>query len=387
MTEYKTHSEFCRRLNDTFGGGVLCLEIVNRGDKKVLVGCTECGHEWLAFRWNILKKQSPAGCRLCANERKSRNSRLSLEEAVEKLKEKHPKLILLSYNKKKNQPARVSLECADCGKRFARHWSHLMTSDRCPGCPICSAEARREGFVARDETIEKIQEVVESLDLQIVEIERRNGKLYIDVKCLVCGCLSNKAYSNLMRRHGCKACAAAKASERMMKSHEQYVKDVSARHGNAVEVLSPYKGDNKKVKLRCKDGHTWRAHAGSILQGRYCPHCNTPKKYSFVAIRWLESIAEKEGIKIEHAENGGERRFPDLNITVDGFCEETNTVYEFYGDTWHGNPKKFSAEDRPHPFDTNLTAAAIWKRDAAREQALRDAGYRVITIWESDWNE
>lgn len=23
---------------------------------------------------------------------------------------------------------------------------------------------------------------------------------------------------------------------------------------------------------------------------------------------------------------------------VDGFCEQTNTVYEYHGDYWHGNP-------------------------------------------------
>lgn len=385
MTDHTTHTEFCEKLNQKFGGGVVCLEIVNRKSPKALVGCTKCGHQWTTFRWNILSKKRRAGCRICANERKSKDSRLSLEQAAKKLKTKHPRLKLLAYNKTKGEPARGSLVCLDCGNEFSRYWSHLMCKTS-PGCSICSAKKRAESSVAKPDTIDKINTSAKEIGLTVLRIERPDRLLYVDVKCLECGEESRKVYSNLVRGHGCRFCAASKASVRMTKSHEQYVKDVFSKHGNTVEVISKYRGDNKKVNLKCAEGHVWKAHAGSILQGRYCPHCNTPKKYSFVAIRWLESISEKEGIKIEHAENGGERRFPDLNITVDGFCEETNTVYEFYGDTWHGNPAKYSAEDRPHPYDTEATAADLWERDAAREQALRDAGYRVITIWESDWN-
>lgn len=51
--------------------------------------------------------------------------------------------------------------------------------------------------------------------------------------------------------------------------------------------------------------------------------------YSVDAIRWLDFIATKEDIFIEHALNGyGERKFD--GISVDGFCEETNTVYQYH---------------------------------------------------------
>ena len=52
------------------------------------------------------------------------------------------------------------------------------------------------------------------------------------------------------------------------------------------------------------------------------------------AVKWLSYISEKEGICIQHVRNGGEKRFG--NYSLDGYCEETHTAYEFQGCFWHG---------------------------------------------------
>ena len=57
-------------------------------------------------------------------------------------------------------------------------------------------------------------------------------------------------------------------------------------------------------------------------------------KQSNVAVKWLSYISEKEDLCIQHARNGGEKRFGDYSL--DGYCEETQTVYEFQGCFWHG---------------------------------------------------
>lgn len=50
--------------------------------------------------------------------------------------------------------------------------------------------------------------------------------------------------------------------------------------------------------------------------------------FSADSIRWLDYIASKEGIVIQHALNGtGEVRIS--GISVDGFCEDTRTVYQY----------------------------------------------------------
>ena len=55
---------------------------------------------------------------------------------------------------------------------------------------------------------------------------------------------------------------------------------------------------------------------------------------SNTAVKWLSYIMEKEDIHIQHVRNGGEKRFG--NYSLDGYCEETHTAYEFQGCFWHG---------------------------------------------------
>ena len=57
-------------------------------------------------------------------------------------------------------------------------------------------------------------------------------------------------------------------------------------------------------------------------------------KQSNVAVKWISYISEKEDLYIQHVRNGGEKRFN--NYSLDGYCEETQTAYEFQGCFWHG---------------------------------------------------
>ena len=57
-------------------------------------------------------------------------------------------------------------------------------------------------------------------------------------------------------------------------------------------------------------------------------------KQSNVAVTWLAYISEKEDLYIQHVRNGGEKRVE--RYSLDGYCEETNTAYEFQGCFWHG---------------------------------------------------
>ena len=55
---------------------------------------------------------------------------------------------------------------------------------------------------------------------------------------------------------------------------------------------------------------------------------------SNTAVKWLSYIMEKEDIHIQHVRNGGEKRVG--NYSLDGYCEETHTAYEYQGCFWHG---------------------------------------------------
>jgi len=63
--------------------------------------------------------------------------------------------------------------------------------------------------------------------------------------------------------------------------------------------------------------------------------CN--QNYSNKALMWILHMEQTDGCTIIHARNGREFRLPELpRYSVDGYCAETRTVYEFLGYFWHG---------------------------------------------------
>ena len=57
-------------------------------------------------------------------------------------------------------------------------------------------------------------------------------------------------------------------------------------------------------------------------------------KQSNLAVKWLSYTMEENNIHIDHVRNGGEKRVGKYSL--DGYCEEWHTAYEFQGCFWHG---------------------------------------------------
>jgi len=69
-----------------------------------------------------------------------------------------------------------------------------------------------------------------------------------------------------------------------------------------------------------------------------------------------------------------------LDIFVDIFIPEINTIVEVYGDYWHCNPEKF--EKSYYHRQLHMTADEKWNYDKNRQEKLVKAGYNVHIIWE-----
>ena len=61
-------------------------------------------------------------------------------------------------------------------------------------------------------------------------------------------------------------------------------------------------------------------------------------KQSNMAVKWLSYQMEKNNIHIQHVRNGGEKRVGKYSL--DGYCEEYHTAYEFQGCFWQGKSCK-----------------------------------------------
>src|SRR5690606_37872988 len=68
-------------------------------------------------------------------------------------------------------------------------------------------------------------------------------------------------------------------------------------------------------------------------------------------------------------------------IRVDGYDPEINTIYEYWGDLWHGNLNVFDAAKR-NPYN-NKTMQELNEETEIKRNRIIDAGYNLIEIWES----
>ena len=102
--------------------------------------------------------------------------------------------------------------------------------------------------------------------------------------------------------------------------------------------------------------------------------------FSKMSIMWLNYVSN--GNSIKHALNGGEKKLDigDKTYKVDGFCKETNTVYEFYGCFWHGCPNCY----KPNIINSKnqkdmgtLNDLTVEKRDT-----IKNAGYNHVSTYE-----
>jgi G:T-mismatch repair DNA endonuclease (very short patch repair protein) len=63
---------------------------------------------------------------------------------------------------------------------------------------------------------------------------------------------------------------------------------------------------------------------------------------------------------------------------------ELKLCIEYNGDLFHANPLIFESEDKPNPFNQNITSNDIWKKDKIKLDLIKSKGYKVLVIWSSD---
>ncbi len=163
--------------------------------------------------------------------------------------------------------------------------------------------------------------------------------------------------------------------------HQSHIIDMLPNLKNFEWLYQQYITEEKSAtQIACENGGI---HYTTIL--RYLRHQEITIRHqynhSYKSIQWLDSITEQEGINIQHALNGGEYQIPNTRYKADGYCAETNTIYEFYGDYWHGNPDVYESELINE--STNCTMGELYQKTIDRERMIRSLGYNIITKWES----
>jgi len=158
-----------------------------------------------------------------------------------------------------------------------------------------------------------------------------------------------------------------------------------------------YKKPIKDLKFRIETPSTVYFNEEKCLWCRKCPCCHQETEYT---CRWWCIKAEKKKSicskcsfdrYISSIETDflnymlvKERQQNINEFIVDGIDYHTNTIYEFLGDYWHGNPALYC--------QTNInkcnkkTFGQLYQETLNRFGHLKDLGYSIYYVWEHDWN-
>lgn len=336
------------------------VNYVNR-ETKVEIICKEHG----SFCQEPSNHLKGFGCAQCGNE----NRRLSLTTFIKKANEIHSNKYDYSLTEYKTSTIKIKIICPYHGVFLQVPGQHLKGS----GCRKCFAESERltlQQFIDRGNMIHNYK-----YDYSLVNYICTMTKIIII-------CPVHKEFLQAPSVHlsgsGCRKCGDLMQG----KSKSSNVEDFTAKsikiHGNKYDYGNvKYINGRTKVKIICTDHGEFLITPESHLGGHGCKKCsNTISKSE---IKWLDSLNIPEeyrqySIKIEGKKRG---------YIVDGFNPLTKTVYEFNGDFWHGNPKFFDPDmENPANFKT---FGELYKQTLDRQMLLKNAGYNIVSIWESDF--
>ena len=104
-------------------------------------------------------------------------------------------------------------------------------------------------------------------------------------------------------------------------------------------------------------------------------------QYSKSSIQYLEWVSRREGVKIQHTLNGGEVGLPGTRYKLDGYCQETNTAYEFHGCVFHGCPQCFpeDREERKHPL-TRQSMSELYALTMKKKSYIEEKGMKCLYV-------
>jgi predicted nucleic acid-binding Zn-ribbon protein len=269
-----------------------------------------------------------------------------------------------------NTKTPIEWKCLTCNNIWLAAPDNVLNKNS--GCPRCSVNKL---------TDDKLLSLLDGRFIINTEsINNKSVNSRISWKCLRCDHQwKSTAYNVINKKRGCSKCYHTRIKNRVVAIEDELVQRgiclLDEEVNNASHQLN-------WLCLRCNT--VWAATYNNVINHTSgCPVC-TNRGYSRKAIDWINEISREENISIVCAE-GGEYLIPNTQLKVDGYCSQTNTIYEFYGDYWHGNPEKFNPNDT-HPHIQEKTFGDLYDATLMREEVLRELGYNIITTWESDYD-
>ena len=269
--------------------------------------------------------------------------------------------------------------CSTCGHAWKTQVCSRLYGR---GCQVCAGQIATESnnLVVLYPSIAKEWDYQKNIGGPEKVAPKSNQRIWW--KCIICNYSWCAYVYNRTSGHGCPLCGRQVVTE--SDNLAVLFPEVAKEWDFSKNKKPPEKyrhGSKERVWWKCsKCSYEWttaiKERTRKDGKGTGCPKCSKGN-ISKISQRWLDSL----GVLIENREVV----LQDLHIRVDGFDPCTNTVYEFLGDYWHGNPKIFSAEKINKV--SKKTFGSLHKKTFDRINKIKEAGYNVVHIWENDFKE
>jgi len=317
------------------------------------------------------------GCQKCAHIQQAKNlsafmQPLTTEEFIQKAIAIHRTTYDYSLVKYKNGKAHISIICKTHGKFSQTPMHHLQGN----GCLKCANEKKTS---SKEKFIEKAILVHGNETYDYSFVDYKHSKTAIQIVCKHHGSFWQTPSNHLTGRK-CKQCARQNLKYNLGKhleplTMEEFLFRAKETHGDKYDYsLINIPKTKSIVSIICKKHGIFGQAVYSHLRGVGCPSCG--HLISKPEQAWLNSL----DIPLEH------RQYPikvgSKIFKVDGFDPTTNTIYEFYGDYWHGNPAIYSPSETNS--DNKRTFGDLYQETIRRETILRNSGYKLIIKWETN---
>lgn len=299
------------------------------------------------------------GCPKCSHKKKALSRNQWLDRVKERHNSKYDYSLVTDFD---NNRQKIKIICPDHGIFEQTVGGHMQY-----GCKKCAYGAIKKTW---EEYLERFRnrhgDRYDYSDATFVD-----AYTVIKIKCTKHGLFEQKPYVH--QDADCPECAL----DDKKLTQEEFICRAIAKHGSLYDYHKVrYVNSSTKVCIICpRHGDFWQTPNDHYNGG--CQKCSIDN-HSRVEAEWLNYLGIQER-NVTLIMPCGKR------FVVDGFCKATNTVYEFNGDFWHGNPSIFDPKKwnkRCKKSFGELYAATILK-----QKTLEEYGYRVVCIWESEWKK
>lgn len=196
------------------------------------------------------------------------------------------------------------------------------------------------------------------------------------IVCKYHGNFLQSAHSHLMGR-GCQLCGRIKCGQKQLITTNNFIEQANIIHNNKYLYDRTWlAGMKNNVIITCRLHGDFQQRPDNHLKQIGCPKCS--RIVSKPEMAWLEMLNISDENRHKTIKIG------NLRFSADAYVPETNTIYEFYGDFWHGNPIKYKSEDIN--IVNKKTFGELYLKTIEREKILINSGYKIVSIWENDFN-